>query len=164
LKEELTSFDIPVLVLELDQMIKDVYVDNIYQTNHSIFIFKLRQPNNPTLHLLIESGKRFHLTSYTYEKPQRPPTFCMALRKHLRNGRVTEILQHEFERIITIKVRAREGDFELICELFGEGNIILVSPENKILQALSYRKMRDRNILRGEPYDILRQVEKTLTK
>jgi len=141
-----------VLVHELDQMIKDAYIDNIYQINHSTFIFKLRQPNTPTLHLLIESGKRFHLTSYTYEKPRRPPTFCMALRKYLRNGRVTEILQHEFERLIIIKVSARGGDFQLVCELFGEGNIVLVSPENKILHALTYRRMRDRNILRDDPF------------
>ena len=148
----MTSFDIAVLVHELNQMIKDAYIDNIYQTNHGTFIFKLRQPNKPTLHLLIESGKRFHLTSYTYEKPQRPPTFCMALRKYLRNGKVTEILQHEFERSIIIKVSAKGGDFQLVCELFGEGNIILVSPENKILHALTYRRMRDRNILRSEPF------------
>jgi len=139
-----------VLIRELDQLIKGAYIDNIYQTNHGTFILKLRQPSKPALHLLIESGRRFHLTSYTYEKPQRPPTFCMALRKHLRNGKVTEILQHEFERLITIKVSTREGDFQFICELFGEGNIILVGPENKILHALTYRKMRDRNILRGE--------------
>jgi predicted ribosome quality control (RQC) complex YloA/Tae2 family protein len=141
-----------VLVFELDQTIKGAYIDNIYQTNHATLILKLRQPNKPTLHLLIESGKRFHLTSYTHEKPQRPPTFCMALRKYLRNGRVTEILQHEFERLITIKVSAKEGDFQLVCELFGEGNIILVSLENKILHALTYRRMRDRNVLRGETF------------
>ena len=76
----------------------------------------------------------------------------MALRKYLRNGKVTEILQHEFERVITIKVSAREENFQLICELFGEGNIILVDSENKILHALTYRKMRDRNILRGENF------------
>ena len=148
----MTSFDIAVLVPELNQMIKGAYIDNIYQINHATSIFKLRQPNKPTLHLLIESGKRFHLTSYTYEKPQRPPTFCMTLRKYLRNGRVTEILQHEFERLIIIKVSAKGGDFQLTCELFGEGNIILVSPENKILHALTYRRMRDRNILRGDPF------------
>jgi len=148
----MTSFDVAVLVLELDQMIKGAHIDNVYQTNHGTFIFKLRQPSKPTLHLLIESGKRFHLTAYTHEKPQRPPTFCMALRKYLRNGKVTEILQHEFERVITIKVSAREENFQLICELFGEGNIILVDSENKILHALTYRKMRDRNILRGENF------------
>lgn len=150
MKEELTSFDIAVLVRELDEMIKGAYIDNVYQVNHDTFVFKLRQPDKPTLQILIESGRRFHLTSYTHEKPLRPPAFCMALRKHLRNGRVAEILQHEFERLITIKVSTREGDFQLICELFGEGNLILVSPENKILHALTYRRMRDRNILRGE--------------
>jgi len=151
LKKESTSFDIAVLVLELNHMINGAYIDNIYQTNHT-FIFKLRKPDNPPFHFLMESGKRFHLTSYTYEKPQRPPTFCMALRKYLRNGKITEILQHEFERLIAIKVSAKGGIFQLICELFGQGNIILVDPENKILHALAYRKMRDRSILRSEPF------------
>ena len=76
----------------------------------------------------------------------------MALRKHLRNGKVSDIQQHEFERVIVIGVSTREGEFQLISELFGQGNIILVSPEKRILQALAYRKMRDRNVLRGEVF------------
>ncbi len=76
----------------------------------------------------------------------------MALRKYLRNGEVRGIHQHEFERIVTIDVSRKEGNFQLISELFGDGNIILVNPENRILQALAYRRMRDRNILRDEVF------------
>jgi len=76
----------------------------------------------------------------------------MALRKHLINGKIVEVQQHEFERIIIIRVSKREGEFQLVSELFGEGNIILVSPQNEILHALTYRRMRDRNILRGEVF------------
>jgi len=148
----MTSFDIAALTPELNQLIKDTRINNIYQINHNTLLLKLRRPSHPPLHLLIEAGKRLHLTSYAVEKLQKPPAFCMALRKYLRNGEVKGIHQHEFERIITIDISRKEGNFQLISELFGDGNIILVNPENKILQALAYRRMRDRNILRGEVF------------
>jgi predicted ribosome quality control (RQC) complex YloA/Tae2 family protein len=148
----MTSFDIAALVPELDRLIKGTRIDNIYQINPVTLLLKLRRSGQPPLHLLIEAGRRLHLTSYVLKKPQKPPTFCMALRKHLRNGEVMGIRQHEFERIVIIEVGRKEGDFKLISELFGEGNIILVNPENKILQALAYRRMRDRNVSRNEVF------------
>jgi len=152
LKTEMTSFDTAVLVYELNQTIKGARIENIYQLNSTTLLFRLHQPNQPTLQLLLEAGKRAHLTSYVLSKPLKPPSFCMALRKHLRNGRITEVQQHEFERVITIKIDTKEGTFLLVTELFGDGNIILVSPQGTILYALTYRKMRDRNILRGESF------------
>jgi len=149
LKEQMTSFDIAAVTPELNRLIKDARIDNIYQINPLILLLKLRRPNQPKLHLLIEAGKRLHLTSYVVERPQKPSNFCMALRKHLRNGKIRGIRQHEFERIIIIEVSQKEGNVQLISELFGGGNIILVDQENKILQALTYRRMRDRNVLRG---------------
>jgi len=152
LKAEMTSFDIAALVYELNQVIKDARIENIYQLNSITLLFRLHRPSQPTLQLLLEAGKRAHLTSYVLSKPLKPPSFCMALRKHLRNGRISDVQQHEFERVITIKVDTREGTFSLITELFGDGNIILVSPQGMILYALTYRRMRDRNILRGESF------------
>lgn len=152
MKSELTSFDVAAIVFELNQKIKNARISKIYQTNSTTLIFKLHRPDEPPFHLLIESGKRMNLTSYILQKPSRPPAFCMALRKHLGNGRITDIQQLEFERTITLKIRKKDGEFQLIIELFGEGNIILVSPESKILQALVYKRMRDRNILRGERF------------
>ena len=148
----MTSFDIAALVLELRPLIEGARIDNIYQINPLTLLLKLRRPDEPQLHLLIEAGKRFHLTSYSLKRPEKPPTFCMALRKHLRNGKINGIRQHEFERIVLIEVQKKEGNFKLMSELFGEGNIILVNPENRILQALAYKRMRDRNVLRGEVF------------
>lgn len=152
MKKEITSFDIATIVLELKRLIINAWVANIYQIDVKTLVLKLNQPNQPTLHLLIEAGNRLHLTRIVSEKPSKPSAFCMALRKHLRNGKVQTVEQHEFERIVTIRIKAKREEFQLICELFGDGNIILVSPENKILQALSYRRMRDRNILRNETF------------
>ncbi|MFP3984690.1 MAG: ribosome rescue protein RqcH [Candidatus Bathyarchaeia archaeon] len=148
----LTSFDVATIVLELRERLKGARIQNIYQTNRNILILKLHQPNQPPLNLLIEPGKRFHLTVYLLEKPQKPPAFCMALRKYLRNSSLIEIKQHEFERITSIKARTKEEEVELVLELFGEGNIILVDAHNVIRQALVLKRMRDRNILRGVPF------------
>ena len=152
MKSELTSFDTTAIVYELNKIIIGARIENVYQTNPLTLIFRLHQSNQPTFQMLIEAGKRVHLTSYVLSKPLTPPAFCMALRKHLRNGRIREVQQHEFERVITIKIDTREGTFLLVTELFGDGNIILVNPQDTILYALSYKRMRDRNIIRGENY------------
>jgi len=151
-QKTLTSFDIAAIISELKEQLKEARIQNIYQIKRKTIILKLHQPNQPPLNLLIEPGKRLGLTSYLLDKPRTPPAFSMALRKHLRNSIVSEISQYEFDRIVTIKARTKEGEFKLVLELFGDGNIILADPKDVIKQALTFKKMRDRNILRGEPF------------
>jgi predicted ribosome quality control (RQC) complex YloA/Tae2 family protein len=74
----------------------------------------------------------------------------MALRKHLRSAWLSSVEQHEFERIVVFHFTTKTGMLQLILELFGEGNIILTDEKNTILQALFFKRMRDRNILRNE--------------
>ena len=151
MKKEITSVDTAVVISELNELISDAWVTNIYQTGFKTLILKLHQADRPTSNLLIKAGNRLHLTTLALEKPSKPSAFCMTLRKHLRNGRLKSIEQHEFERIVIIKIKAKQTEFQLISELFSDGNIILVN-SNRILQALSYKKMRDRNILRNETF------------
>jgi predicted ribosome quality control (RQC) complex YloA/Tae2 family protein len=150
LKEVMTSFDVAAITHELEGVVKGAHIAKIYQIGSRTLLFKLRRPEQPRLDLLIEAGKRLHLTSYVHETPQRPSSFCMALRKYLNNGVVKEVRQHEFERIAIMEISTRQGDFQLVSEFFGGGNVILVNPEGKILQAMTYKRMRDRNILRDE--------------
>ena len=152
LKDTMTSFDVAAATHEINELVEGAHVAKIYQIGMQTLLLRLRKPNMPKIQLLIEAGKRIHLTSYAHETPQKPSAFCMSLRKYLDNGVVKEVRQHEFERIAVIEVSTRQGDFQLITELFGGGNVILVDPEAKILQAMTYKRMRDRNILRGEPF------------
>ncbi len=152
LKDTMTSFDVAAATHEINELIKDAHVAKIYQIGIQTLLLRLRKPNIPRIQLLIEAGKRIHLTSYEHETPKKPSAFCMSLRKYLDNGVIKEVRQHEFERIAVIEVSTRQGDFQLVAELFGGGNVILVDPEAKILQAMTYKRMRDRNILRGEPF------------
>ncbi len=152
LKEVMTSFDVAAVTPEIDELIKNAHIAKIYQIGTQTLLLRLRRLNQPRLQLLIEAGKRLHLTSYLHETPKKPSAFCMSLRKYLHNGVVKDVRQHEFERIVIIEISTRQGDFQLVSELFGGGNIILVDPESKILQAMTYKRMRDRNILRDEPF------------
>ena len=146
-KKEITSFDIAAVINELKNIISDSRVNNIYQLDEKTVIFKLHKTDKPPIRLVMEAGRRVHTTSYAEENPSEPPAFCMALRKYLRNAWVTGIEQYEFERIITVTFGTKTGVLKLVLELFGEGNIILTNEQNVIIQALVFKKMRDRDIL-----------------
>ena len=148
--KEFTSFDVAAVVRELKTEVLSSIVSNIYQLDAKTIVLKLHKADKPTLWLILESGRRMNLTAYASEKPSTPPAFCMALRKYLRNVRLSSIEQYEFERVVIVSFNTQEGVFQLILELFGDGNIILLSEKAEILQALIYRRMRDRNVVRGE--------------
>ena len=150
-KKEFTSFDISAAIHELKNLIADSRVNNIHQQGEKTLVFKLHKIDQPPIRLVLEAGKRLHLTSYAQENPAEPPPFCMALRRNLRGTWLVGIEQYEFERIVTVTFRKKEGLLKLVVELFGEGNIILTDEKNTILQALEFKKMRDRDILRNQP-------------
>jgi predicted ribosome quality control (RQC) complex YloA/Tae2 family protein len=151
-KKEFTSFDVAIAVHELKETIADARVNNIYQLNEKTIILKLHKTNKPPLRLVMEAGVRLHLTAYALKPPKVPPAFCMALRKYLRGAWVDNVEQYEFERVVTVQFRTKIGVLRLILELFGEGNIILTGEKGEILQALVFKRMRDRNIVRNEVY------------
>jgi predicted ribosome quality control (RQC) complex YloA/Tae2 family protein len=150
LKKEFTSFDIAAATNELKPVISDSRVNNIYQLDGKTLVFKLHKTDAPPIRLVVEAGRRLHSTVYAPESPAHPPEFCMSLRKYLRGAWLIGIEQYEFERIVTMSFKTKDGLLRLIAELFGEGNIILTNEKNQILQALFLKRMRDRNILRNE--------------
>jgi predicted ribosome quality control (RQC) complex YloA/Tae2 family protein len=151
-KKEFTSFDVAIVVHELKETIAKSRVNNIYQLNEKTIVLKLHKTDKPPLRLIMEAGTRLHLTNYALKPPKVPPAFCMALRKYLRGAWVDSVDQYEFERVVTVHFKTKIGMLRLILELFGEGNIILTGEKGEILQALIFKRMRDRNIIRNEIY------------
>ncbi len=149
-KKEFSSFDLAAVTSELKRLIGDARVNNIYQLDEKTLIFKLHKANLPPIRLVMEAGRRLHSTVYAQDSPAAPPAFCMSLRKYLRGAWVVSIDQYEFERIVSVTFRTKEGELKLVVELFGDGNFILVNDRNVIWQALFLKRMRDRNILRNE--------------
>jgi len=151
-KNEFTSFDVAATVRELKALILDSRVNNIYQFDQKTIVFKLHKTNLPPLRLVIEAGRRFHSTVYAEESPTEPPAFCMMLRHYLRDSWLDSIEQYEFERIVILGFRTKTGLLRLAVELFGDGNLILINPADVIIQAMFFKRMRDRNILHGEKF------------
>ncbi len=151
-KKDFTSFDLHAIVNELKDKIADARVNNVYQLDSKTLLLKLHKTNEPPMRLVLEAGRRLHLTAYSLEKPQTPPAFCMTLRKYLPGAWISNVEQYEFERVVTFHFKAKEGSLRLILELFGEGNVILAAENGEILQALFFKRMRDRNIVRKEVY------------
>jgi predicted ribosome quality control (RQC) complex YloA/Tae2 family protein len=151
-KKDFTSFDLRAVVSELRDKLANSRINNVYQLDTKTLLFKLHKVNEPPMRLVLEAGRRLHLTSYSLEKPQTPPAFCMTLRKYLPGAWISDLEQYEFERIAIFHLQTKTGLMTLVLELFGEGNIILLGEKAEILQALIFKKMRDRNIVRYESY------------
>ena len=152
MQRKLTSFDIYVIVSEL-QDLKDNFIEKIYQLNRNDFLIRVK--NNKTKqkeNLFIRNGEFICITDRQFDTPLKPSIFAMTLRKYLLNGKITDISQHEFDRIIKLKISRKEGDYSLIFEFFSEGNIILVNPKGEIILPLIKQRWAHRSIKGRELY------------
>ncbi|MDL5503769.1 MAG: NFACT family protein, partial [Candidatus Methanoperedens sp.] len=78
----------------------------------------------------------------------------MLLRKHLTGGRITDVSQYDFDRIIEMHIQRGEDKTILIIELFSRGNIVLLNSEKQIILPLKSISFRDRKVRGGEPYEL----------
>ena len=118
MKEEMSSVDVYAVVREL-QFLLDSKLEKAYQHTADEIRLKLQEFKTGKYDLIIEAGKRLHLTTHPRESPKLPPAFPMILRKYMSGGRVTRIQQHGFDRIVEIDfIRAgvknthRSGDVQ----------------------------------------------------
>jgi predicted ribosome quality control (RQC) complex YloA/Tae2 family protein len=103
-------------------------VNNIYDINDKTYAFKLHQTGSQgggKKLLLMESGIRFHLTSFTRDKSDNPSPFTMKLRKHLRGKRLVDVRQLGMDRVVSFDFGSAEAAYHLILELYDKGNIVL---------------------------------------
>ena len=107
------------------------------------------------------STPRIHITETTRENPMTAPLFCMVLRKHIAGGKIIDICQPDFERIVIIKVESKNemGDMtikKLILEIMGKhSNLILTDENGRILDSIkriTHEKSSVREVLPGKEY------------
>ncbi len=146
---------------ELRTRLADARIDKIYQPERDEITLAIRTPRE-NLRLLISAGHanpRLHLTEVRKKNPADAPMFCMLLRKHLAGGRITDISQPDFERIIrfTVSIYNEMGDKTerfLLAEFTGRNpNIILTDENGKIIDAAHHVDLSSgRGILPGLTY------------
>jgi predicted ribosome quality control (RQC) complex YloA/Tae2 family protein len=71
----------------------------------------------------------------------------------LSNGRLVDVTQHGFDRIITLHIDTASGIHRLVIEMFRDGNVILLNPEGIIIQPLTSTEYASRILKRGEIYE-----------
>ena len=113
------------IVDDLKEII-DCIVEKSYQLSKNEIIIKLKNQQTKIKEILfIRNGEILTITNKQFATPKRPSNFIMALRKYIQNGRILNVSQHDFDRIIKIEIGKKAGIYTLIIEFFSEGNIIL---------------------------------------
>ena len=140
---------------ELRPVLEGAKIDKIYQpTRDEVVLFLRGQGENVRLLLSANPGHpRAHLTTLTRENPDKPPMFCMLLRKHLLGGRILELNQPPLERILDFRLETIDelGDRverRLVLEAMGRSaNLILLDGEGRIIDCI---RRIDGDISRGQ--------------
>jgi len=115
-------------------------------------------PRYPHIALLSNEGEELR----NIEIPQKPPMFCMLLRKHMEGAKINTIRQPDYERILEVHFESygEMGDrvsLVLAVELMGKhSNIVLYNCNNKIILGCAHNvgseKSRERELAGGLPY------------
>ncbi len=153
------------LVHELNQNIINSKISKIAQPEKDELLFTLKSPGGQ--HRLAMSASAslpfLYLTDKNKPSPMTAPSFCMVLRKHIGNGRITKISQPGLERIIQFEIEHLDelGDLchkLLIVELMGKhSNIIFCKEDGTIIDSIKHISAQVssvREVLPGRAYFI----------
>ncbi len=139
-------------------------IEKVMQPERDEIILQLRSTEGGK-RLLINAGAapRIGFTDTPRENPAQAPMFCMLLRKHLTGGRLSNVRQEGFERVVTLEFDTRdEMGFactrRLIAEVMGKySNLIFADGEGKIIAALKtvdFTTSQLRQVLPGMRYEL----------
>ncbi len=129
---------------ELNAYVEGGRIDKIYQPGARDIVLGIRGPQGNVRVLLSAnpSHPRIHLTVLERENPDKPPMFCMLLRKHLTGARILNLGQPYMERVVTVRLEATDelGDKvsrSLVLEAMGRhANLILLDGEGRIIECI----------------------------
>lgn len=139
-------------------------------------IYKIYQPEKDELNIVIKNNREnyrllisadaslplIYFQQSAKENPMTAPNFCMLLRKHINNGRIVDIYQPGFERIVVIVIEHLDemGDLKrkkLITEIMGKhSNIIFATDDDIIIDSIkhiSHMISSVREVLPGRTYE-----------
>ena len=137
-------------------------------------LYKIAQPETDELLFTIKTPKQqyrlvisanaslplIYLSEENKPSPMTAPNFCMLLRKHLEEGRITKISQSGLDRIITLEIDLLGASSKiitkkLIFELTGKNSNIILTQDDVIIDSLKHVSAAQssyRTILPGKAY------------
>lgn len=146
----LAGIELSFLVKEISSQTIGYYVNNIYSINQNSVLFKLHHPEKPDLFLVISSiGMWF--TSIKIEALEENK-MVKRLRDDLLRLKLVKVEQIGVERIAYLTFSGFDKESVLICEFFGDGNILLCNKDLKVLALLHSIEVRHRELHVGSTY------------
>ncbi len=145
-------------------------IQKIQQPTRREFVFTLRNLSETRKFYINITPQFFHVCFMNKENeakrlleiPQKPPMFCMQLRKYLENSRIAKVNQPEFERILEFYIETYNEVSEkiylcLAIELMGKhSNVVLYNYDTNIIVGCAHNvgaeKSREREMAGGLPY------------
>ena len=149
--KSMSNVDIYTISNELNKLLSGARVDKSFQPTPDIVVMRFHVPGTGRIDLVMQCGSRIHTSQYPLENPTTPPSFPMLLRKRIKGAHVESIKQHNFDRVVEIKVK-KDKYYTIIVELFDKGNIILLDDENNIIQPLKRKHWSNRDISSKKEY------------
>jgi predicted ribosome quality control (RQC) complex YloA/Tae2 family protein len=147
----MTSVDVAALLPEFGSLI-GAKMEKAYQLTPTELRLKLVTQTGKR-DLIVEAGKRIHLTNAPAAAPALPPSFPMLLRKELKGGRISTIEQYDFDRVVEIRFIRSDDERYLICEFFSKGNVVLTDESKRIILPLRGMRSASRQVIRGQQYE-----------
>lgn len=160
------------IVQELNDVLLDGRINKIAQPEPDELLLTLKTPTGQKRLYISASASLplIYLTDTNKPSPMTAPNFCMLLRKHINNGRITKIYQPKLERIIHIEIEHLDelGDLckkLLVVEIMGKhSNIIFCNDSGMIIDSIKHvsaQMSSVREVLPGRDYFIPDTMEKT---
>jgi predicted ribosome quality control (RQC) complex YloA/Tae2 family protein len=149
MKKEMNAFDVRAMVKEM-QCLLGGYVDKVFHWDRRSVLIRINAPEGRR-ELLFKDGKWLHMPKDRPETPDTPSNFAVHLRKMMGNARVQEVRQQGFDRIVTMKLSTKEASYQIVFEMFGDGNLIVVE-DGKIVNCLEQKTWKHRDVRIGADY------------
>ena len=159
------------IVKELRDNLLDGRINKIAQPEADELLLTIKTSNGQKRLYMSASASLplIYLTETNKPSPMTAPNFCMLLRKHINNGRITSISQPKLERIIQFEIEHLDelGDLckkYLIVEIMGKhSNIIFCNSDYRIIDSIKHvsaQMSSVREVLPGRDYFIPDTMEK----
>jgi predicted ribosome quality control (RQC) complex YloA/Tae2 family protein len=152
MKKAMSNVDVAAIVEELRDRILGGFMGKAYQQSSDKIWLSVQSPAEGRLDLLLEAGRRVHITSGERPASKTPPQFPTMLRSHLSGGRIVEIQQYNFDRVLEIAVERSGVCNYLIIELFPKGSMVLLDESRLILSMLTKMLYRGSKMAAGTKY------------
>lgn len=151
------------IVYDMNRLLTGGRIYKIYQPEADELLLVVKNQKE-TYRLLLSASASLPLVYFMPDNKANPltaPNFCMLLRKHISNGRITGVSQPGMERIMEISIEHLNelGDLcqkKLVVEIMGKhSNIIFLDDAGMIIDSIkhiSHQISSVREVLPGRTY------------